>query len=151
MRGYQKAMKVVGTYEYRAHFIPVEWAEQYLKNSYKNMLPSVHALKINIVPNQPTELEILSANDIALSGNETYFSLKLQATDQYKNECKHSALTGSSQSSSQGSSSSSPSQGVGGSQEMEYVVDLSQWKVKCQLLVIEDKEDDDEDDDGSGM
>ena len=149
MTACQKAMKAVGTYEYRAHFIPVEWAEQYSKNSYKNMLPSVHALKINIVPNQPTELEILSANEIALSGNETYFSLKLQATDQYENECKHSALTGSSQSSSQGSSSSSPSQG--GSQITEYVVDLSQWKVKCQLLVIEDKEDDEKDDDGSGM
>jgi len=145
MTACQKAMKVVGTYEYRAHFIPVEWAEQYSENSYKNMLPSVHALQINIVANQPTELEILSANDIALSGNETDFSLKLQATDQYENECKHSALTGSSQ----GSSSSSSSQG--GSQKTEYVVDLSQWKVKCQLLVIEDKEDDEKDDDGSGM
>ena len=145
MTACQKAMKVVGTYEYRAHFIPVEWAEQYSENSYKNMLPSVHALQINIVANQPTELEILSANDIALSGNETDFSLKLQATDQYENECKHSALTGSSQ----GSSSSSSSQG--GSQKTEYVVDLSQWKVKCQLLVIENKEDDEKDDDGSGM
>jgi hypothetical protein len=145
MTACQKAMKVVGTYEYRAHFIPVEWAEQYSENSYKNMLPSVHELQINIVANQPTELEILSANDIALSGNETDFSLKLQATDQYENECKHSALTGSSQ----GSSSSSSSQG--GSQKTEYVVDLSQWKVKCQLLVIEDKEDDEKDDDGSGM
>ena len=145
MTACQKAMKAVGTYEYRAHFIPVEWAKQYSENSYKNMLPSVHALQINIVANQPTELEILSANDIALSGNETDFSLKLQATDQYENECKHSALTGSSQ----GSSSSSSSQG--GSQKTEYVVDLSQWKVKCQLLVIEDKEDDEKDDDGSGM